>query len=206
MADRAAGADYRLVPVTEDNLTSAQRPVWDGLAGGKRGGKSIRAEGFLVGPFDALVRSPGVAEAGGRLGEVLRFETELTQRERELAIITVVAHWRSTAAWPPHAAYAEEAGVPAEAVAAIGAGREPAFDSHADRVIYQLVSELVSHGRVSDENYGAAHDLLGERRLVELVALSGYYCFTSFVLDAFQVPIPVGTTVPWTHKEGVVRG
>lgn len=199
-------ADYRLVPVTGPDLRPEQRPVWDGLVGGKRGSKSIRAEGYLVGPFDALLRVPVVAEAGGHLGEVLRFETELTQRERELAIITVVAHWRSSAAWPPHEAYAREAGIAPEAVADIAAGREPRFDSDADRVIYQMVFELVAQGRVSDEKYAAALDQLGERRLVELVALSGYYCFTSVVLDAFRVPVPQGKKVPWDQKEGITRG
>jgi 4-carboxymuconolactone decarboxylase len=198
--------DYRLVPVTEQDLRPEQRPVWDGLAGGKRGAKSIRSEGFLVGPFDVLVRSPEVAQAAGRLGEVLRFETELTQRERELAILVVVAHWQSTAAWPPHEAYAIEAGISADAVADIAAGREPRFDSDGDQVIYQLVFELVKQGRVSDERYAAALAQLGERRLVELVALSGYYCFTSVLLDAFRVPVPEGKTVPWGQEEGDTRG
>jgi 4-carboxymuconolactone decarboxylase len=199
-------ADYRLVPVTEPDLQPGQRAVWDGLVGGERGSKSIRAEGYLVGPFDALLRSPGVAEAGSRLGEVLRFETELTQRERELAIITVVARWQSSSAWPPHEVYAREAGIAPDAIADIAAGREPSFDSDADRVIYQLVSELVREGRVSDEKYAAALAQLGERRLVELVALSGYYCFTSVVLDAFRVPVPEGKTVPWGQEEGDTRG
>jgi 4-carboxymuconolactone decarboxylase len=102
--------------------------------------------------------------------------------------------------------YAREAGIAPDAIADIAAGREPSFDSDADRVIYQLVSELVREGRVSDEKYAAALAQLGERRLVELVALSGYYCFTSVVLDAFRVPVPEGKTVPWGQEEGDTRG
>jgi 4-carboxymuconolactone decarboxylase len=199
-------ADYRLVPVTEQDLEPAQREVWDGLVDGQRGGKSVRDEGFLTGPFDALVRSPVVALAGSRLGEVLRFETELTQRERELAIITVAARWQASFAWLRHEAYARESGLSAEVVADIAAGREPGFDSDRDRVIYQLVSELVRDGSVSDERYAAALALLGERRLVELVALSGYYCFSSVVLNAFRVPLPAGASVPWSPKEVSSRG
>jgi 4-carboxymuconolactone decarboxylase len=200
------GDGYRLVPVTEPGLQPGQRAAWDSLAGGKRGAKSVRAEGFLTGPFDVLLRSPGVAQAGGRLGEVLRFETELTQRERELAIITVAARWQAGPAWVPHAAYAAEAGLAPEVIAGIAAGREPGFDSDRDRVIYQLVRELVAEGQLSDERYAAALALLGERRLVELVALSGYYCFTSVVLNAFRVPPPAGTSVPWNPKEAPAHG
>jgi 4-carboxymuconolactone decarboxylase len=197
---------YRLVPVTEPDLTPEQRTFWDSLNGGKRGGKSVRAEGFLTGPFDVLLRSPDLAQAGARLGEVLRFETALTQRERELVIITVIAHWQARFSWLPHSAYAQEAGITPEAVADIAAGREPAFDSDADRVIHQLVSELVATGWVSDERYAAALAALGERRLVELVALAGYYCFTSVLLNAFRVPLPDGTSVPWNSEETPTRG
>jgi 4-carboxymuconolactone decarboxylase len=198
--------DYRLDPVTKEDLALAQRQVWDELVFGKRGGKSVRAEGFLVGPFDALVRSPDVALSASRLGEVLRFETELTQRERELAIITVAAHWQASFAWLRHAVYAEESGLAADVIADIAAGREPAFESDSDRVIYELVSGLVREGRVSDERYAAALRLLGERRLVELVALSGYYCFSSVVLNAFRVPLPDGASVPWSQEEAQARG
>ena len=199
-------ADYRLVPVTEENLGPAQREFWDDLVHGQRGGKSVRAEGFLTGPFDVLVRSPDLAQAASRLGEVLRFQTELTQRERELAIITVVAYWEASFAWLGHAAYARESGLAADVIADIAAGREPSFDSESDRVIYQLVSELVRDGSVGDEQYAAALALLGERRLVELVALSGYYCFTSVVLKAFRVPLPDGASVPWSLKEASSHG
>jgi 4-carboxymuconolactone decarboxylase len=198
--------DYRLAPVTEPDLKPEQREVWDELVGGKRGGKAVRGEGFLVGPFDALVRSPDVALSASRLGEVLRFETELTQRERELAIITVAAHWRASFAWLRHDVYARESGLAPEVIADIAAGREPAFDTDRDRVIYQLVSGLVREGGVSDERYAAALELLGERRLVELVALSGYYCFSSVVLNAFRVPLPDGENVPWSQEEATTRG
>jgi 4-carboxymuconolactone decarboxylase len=199
-------ADYRLVPVTERDLEPAQREVWADLVGGQRGGKSVRDEGFLVGPFDALVRSPVAAQAASRLGEVLRFETELTQRERELVIITVAARWQASFAWLRHEVYARESGLTADVVADIAAGREPGFDADSDRVIFQLVSELVRDGSVSDERYAAALALLGERRLVELVALSGYYCFSSVVLNAFRVPLPDGASVPWSPKDVSSRG
>jgi 4-carboxymuconolactone decarboxylase len=192
---------YRLVPVTEPDLTPDQRTFWDQLNAGKRGGKSVRAEGFLTGPFDILLRSPDLAQASARLGEVLRFETALTQRERELVIITVIAHWQARFSWLPHSAYAEQAGITPAVIADIAAGREPVFDSDADRVIHQLVAELVSTGWVSDERYAAALAALGERRLVELVGLAGYYCFTSVLLNAFRVPLPDGASVPWSEKE-----
>jgi 4-carboxymuconolactone decarboxylase len=39
--------------------------------------------------------------------------------------------------------------------------------------------------------------LLGDTGLVELVSLCGYYTLISFVLNAFEVPLPPDTTPAW---------
>ena len=42
-----------------------------------------------------------------------------------------------------------------------------------------------------------AKGLLGERGLVELVSLCGYYTLVSFTLNAFAVPLPDGVAPKW---------
>jgi 4-carboxymuconolactone decarboxylase len=189
--------DYRLAPLTEDRLDPEQRRFWDELRSGQRGATAVRDEGFLVGPFDVLARTPEVASAAARLGELLRYETDLSQRHRELTIIVVAAHWRASFAWLRHDVYATRAGLSQQAVAAIAAGEEPRFDHDDDQTVYAFVHELVHTGRVSDPSYQAALTVLGERSLVELTALAGYYCLSSLLLNAFAVPLPEGATVPW---------
>ena len=46
--------------------------------------------------------------------------------------------------------------------------------------------------RVTDDRYRSAVMDLGERAVVELVALLGYYTMVSFTLNVFEVPAPGG--------------
>jgi 4-carboxymuconolactone decarboxylase len=187
----------RLVPLREPDLTDEQRRMWQHLSAGRRGATAVRPEGFLTGPFDVLLRSPRVGEAVAALGGLLRYESDLDQRWRELVIVTVAARWRAAFAWLRHDVYARDAGLPTEAVAAIAAGRQPTFEQDGDRVVHAFVHQLVHTGAVDEQRYAAALALLGEAPLVELVALTGYYCLSSMLLNAFEVPLPAGAEVPW---------
>jgi 4-carboxymuconolactone decarboxylase len=55
----------------------------------------------------------------------------------------------------------------------------------------------VISGRLSTASYGAARELLGDTGVVELVALCGYYTTISFLLNAFDVPLPAGVEPMW---------
>jgi 4-carboxymuconolactone decarboxylase len=185
----------------ESDLDDDQRAMWQSLLAGGRGAKAIREEGNLTGPFDALLRSPAVGTAVADLGSLLRFGSELTRRQVELVITVVAARWHARFAWLRHDEYARDAGIPAAAVAAIAAGAEPEFDDPVDQAVYGFVHALAHHGAVPDAEYAAAHAALGERAVVELAALAGYYCLCSFVLNTFRVPLPSGATSPWDGEE-----
>lgn len=191
----------RLRPLPQTHLTGPQREMWQELAAGPRGATAVRPEGFLTGPFDVLLRSPAVGRAVAGLGALLRYESALTQRQRELVICTVAARWRAEFAWLRHDVYARNAGVPQAAIRAIASDEEPAFDDDGDRVLYDFVHALVHTGSAGQDRYDAALALLGERSLVEVVTLTGYYCLSSMVLNAFEVPLPEGASVPWSTAE-----
>jgi 4-carboxymuconolactone decarboxylase len=55
-----------------------------------------------------------------------------------------------------------------------------------------VARQLVTTGQVSPDAYTAAQRLLGDAGLVELVALCGYYSLISYLLNAFDVPLPPG--------------
>lgn len=187
----------RLPALLPADLDAAQRQLWDALAAGGRGAGAVRAEGFLTGPFDVLLRSPAVGQAVADLGALLRFESDLAPRHRELAICVVAGRWQARYAWFRHEQYARDAGIPADALAAITAGEVPTFDTEPDQTVWRYVDSLVRTGAVTDDEYAAAVLVLGERPLVELTSLAGYYCLCSFVLNAFRVPLPDGVSSPW---------
>ena len=120
----------------------------------------------------------------------------LPGRLREVAILTVAAHWRAQYEWWAHARIARREGLAVEAIAAIKNGNAPTgTDGLAE--VHGLVSELLRDRQLSDATYGAAHTLLGDAGVVELVTLTGYYGLISALLNGFQVPLPDGEALPF---------
>lgn len=190
----------RLPYLRYDDLDDRGREVWDGVTG-SRGGELVNAEGGLVGPFNAFVHAPGVGRHMSALGGRLRYRTSIERRLSEVAIITVGAAWRAEFEWWAHARMAREHGVSDAVVDAIGRADEPPFKAEDERVVYQVARELTSTGRVSQETYDAAHRLLGDQGMVELVSLCGYYTLISFLLNAFAVPLPTDAVPQWGSEQ-----
>ncbi len=193
----------RLPFITGENLSPDQQEVWDNVTNGRRGDASrlINAAGGLVGPFNAPLHAPGTGKRVVALGEALRFETELDNRLLELAVCTVGAHWRSNFEWFAHSRMAREAGISEEAVAAIERGEEPVLAKADEQAVYALTRGLLTDGRVPDDVYQAAQSHVGDRGMVELTQLIGYYCLVSLTLNTFQVALPPGNEPVWPYGE-----
>jgi 4-carboxymuconolactone decarboxylase len=86
--------------------------------------------------------------------------------------------------------------VSAEAVEAIAEGNDPPL-RHDEAIVHSVACQLVETGHVDAETYDAARQLLGDRGIVELVTLCGYYTLVSFTLNAFEVPLPPGERTTW---------
>jgi 4-carboxymuconolactone decarboxylase len=186
----------RLPDLRRDQLTPAGKAVWDSIVA-TRGDHVVSEAGSLTGPFNAMVHAPDAGGPLGSLGAALRFGTSLGRRLTEVAILTVASRWQAEFEWWAHARIAREAGVPDAVVDAIGAGQEPEFTVDDERIVYATARELIATGHLSPAGYAAAHGLLGDTGVVELVALCGYYTTISFVLNAFEVPLPDGVEPKW---------
>lgn len=186
----------RLPYLRYEELDARGQQVWDSVVG-SRGGELVSAEGGLIGPFNAFVHAPGIGKHLSALGGRLRFRTSIDRRLSELAIITVGAAWKAEFEWWAHARMAREHGVSDAVMEAIGRGEDPPIAAEDERVIYAVARELTGTGRVGEESYDAAQRLLGDEGMVELVALCGYYTLISFLLNAFDVPLPPGVQPLW---------
>jgi 4-carboxymuconolactone decarboxylase len=183
----------RLPYLRQDELGPQGQQVWNDVVG-TRGGWLVNEHGGLIGPFNAFVHAPDVGRHLSSLGAALRFGTSIERRLTELAIITVGARWKAEFEWWAHARMAREHGVPVLVVDAIGRGEDPPFAAEDERIIYAVASQLTRTGQLSQDDYAAARQLLGETGLVELVALCGYYTLISFLLNGFEVPLPAGVS------------
>jgi 4-carboxymuconolactone decarboxylase len=186
----------RLPDLHRDQLTPGGKAVWDSIVA-TRGDHVVTDDGVLMGPFNAMVHAPDAGGPLGSLGAALRFGTSLGRRLTEVAILTVASRWQAEFEWSAHARIAREAGVPDAVIDAIGSDKEPEFTADDERIVHAAARELVISGHLSTASYAAAHELLGDSGVVELVALCGYYTTISFLLNAFDVPLPAGVEPRW---------
>jgi len=186
----------RLRYLRRDDLDQAGQEVWDGVVG-SRAGQLLTDSGGLIGPFNAFVHAPGVGRRLSSLGATLRFRTSIERRLSELAIITMSARWHAEFEWWAHARMAREHGVPEPVVKAIGRGEDPPIEAADERAVYAVARQLADGGRVDSGAYEACQRLLGDEGMVELVALCGYYTLISYLLNAFEVPLPPGAEPRW---------
>ena len=186
----------RLPHLCYDDLDPAGRRVWDEITG-SRGDPVIDDQGTLIGPFNAYVTAPEVGRYLSALGQAVRFGAVLPPRLSELAIITVAARWRAEFEWWAHARTAAGHGICAAVIDAIAAGREPAVAVPDERVVHAVARQLAATGRLEPEAFEAGRALFGDAGMVHLVALCGYYTTVSFVLNAFEVPLPAGAEPTW---------
>jgi 4-carboxymuconolactone decarboxylase len=188
----------RLSMVDGSDLTDEQRELWDGLTATRGGGVDlVDANGHLVGPFNAWLHVPKIGRRLSSLGAHLRFRTSIDRRLGEVAICTVGAHWRSEFEFFAHAPMALEHGVAESVIEAMRAGEPPTFERDDERIVHAVAQQLLNDRRVTEATYAQAHALFGEAGMVELVALIGYYCLISMLLNLFEVPLPGGAQHSW---------
>jgi 4-carboxymuconolactone decarboxylase len=177
----------RMPPLPPETLDPAQRAAADELIAGPR--KAVR------GPFIPLMRSPELLTRVQKVGETLRFHSVLPARLTELATLVVARVWTQQFEWCVHAPLAVAAGVAPETVEALRHGRRPPTLPDDERRVVDLVHELLAHHGLSDATYEDAVAALGERGVVELVGLIGYFTMLSMVLNVARTP-PDATDVP----------
>jgi 4-carboxymuconolactone decarboxylase len=75
---------------------------------------------------------------------------------------------------------------------AIAEGRRPATMPLDEAAVYNFATELLDTKQVSDASFEAAKKLLGERGVVDLVSVMGWYGTVSMLLNVDRYPLPDG--------------
>ncbi|HEY2358830.1 MAG TPA: carboxymuconolactone decarboxylase family protein [Phenylobacterium sp.] len=185
----SARAAERFPALTPEQMTPAQRHVADAIVAGPR--KS------LGGPFNAWLRSPELADKLQQVGEHLRFHSSVPPRLNEFAILITARAWDADYEWSAHYPLARKAGLKPAVAADLADGKRPVGMAADEAAIYDFVTELRRTHRVSDPTYAAAHQVLGDQGIIDLVALSGYYDLVSMTLNTAQVAAPAdGPALP----------
>lgn len=178
-----SGAERITLPGVED-MNVAQRAVHDTVVSGPRG--------RIVGPLRAVIHSPELADKWQKLGALLRYETVLPERLTELAILACGRRWNSDLEWAIHSRIGRAAGLSEAVLAALENAEPVPFVQQDELEVYEFARLLLQHGQVSDAAYAPIMRRWGERGVVELTGVVGYYCMVAMMVNAHLVPIPEG--------------
>jgi 4-carboxymuconolactone decarboxylase len=174
----------RFKPLTYRDMTPEQKKMFESLISGERRGAG--------GPFNVLLRSPEMGDLAQKFGASMRFHSTIPPKLNELAIIITARHWTSHYEWYAHKRAALAAGLSAAIVDAIASGTRPAVMQPDEEAVYNFCTELVTNKQVSDRTFQAAKDKFGERGVVDLIGVSGYYGLVSMLLNVDRYPLPDG--------------
>jgi 4-carboxymuconolactone decarboxylase len=175
----------RLKLLSPGEMSADQKQTYDEAIAGKRGAPPA--------PMLAWLNSPEMARHATRLGETLRFNTMFPAKLSEIAILVTARHFTAHYEWWAHKRLALRGGMDEKIIDAIRDRRTPEFDEANGRMIYDVARALhEGHGRLPQGLYDAAIEILGERGLVEIIGLCGYYTLVSMTLNTFEFELPAG--------------
>jgi len=172
----------RMPPLAAEAMSDEQKQAATELAAGPRGG--------VRGPFIPLLRSPELMSRLQKVGEVLRYHSALAPKLNEFVMLVVAREWTQQFEWQVHYPLAIEAGLAPEIAAAIAEGRRPRRMAEDEETAWDFCNELLRTRGVSDATYARAAAMLGERGVIDLLGLVGYFTTVSMVMNVARTPPP----------------
>ncbi|HZU05827.1 MAG TPA: carboxymuconolactone decarboxylase family protein [Chloroflexota bacterium] len=148
--------------------------------------------------FRALAHSPELMRRVGALGAFLRFEAPLPARLREAVILAVAGRWACAYERQQHRPLAARLGLGEAALAALEAGQVPAELTPLEATAVRYALALARDGQADDATVARLRAALGERGLVELTALVGYYVLLALFLNGLAVDLDATPPLPST--------
>ena len=184
------------IPLSDPaHLTSSQRKLYNMIERSvpwaqKSGFVTKLDDGRLIGPFNVVLQSPDIGAAFMELQTIEGKSTSLTERVRQVVILTVGSEWKSSYELYAHSAVAGIAGFDEENVAALVRGELPPDLTYDEALAQQFTKQLVLDRTISQKVFERAKAAFGVRGIVDLVVLAGCYDIVCSLLNTFAVPSP----------------
>lgn len=170
----------RLPPLSPDQMSAEQKKAAAELAAGPRGG--------IKGPFIPLLRSPELMDCLQKVGEYLRYRSALEPRVAEFVMLIVSRQWTQQFEWAVHYPLALKAGLERGTADALAEGRQPGAMREDEETAYAFCDELARTHGVSETTYRKALAKFGERGVMDLAGLIGYFTTVSMVMNVAHTP------------------
>jgi 4-carboxymuconolactone decarboxylase len=180
----------RFAPLKAEELNPAQKAWAEMIAAPPRNAK------FTNPPYRAYIRNPDLAPRLTAMSEYLRWNTSLPPRLSELAILITARQWTAQYEWFAHYPLALKGGLDPGIANDIAAGKRPANMKDDEAALYDLAMALYVDKKVSDPVYKAALEKFGERGIMDIIGIIGYYDITSMTLITMQAGAPNDSVPP----------
>jgi 4-carboxymuconolactone decarboxylase len=180
----------RFAPLSADQMTPAQKAFADLIAAPPRNAK------FVNPPYRAYIRNPDLAPRLMAMSEYLRWNTSLAPRLSELAILITARQWTAQYEWFAHYPLALKGGLDPKVASDIAAGKRPDGMKDDEAALYDLAIALYRDKKVSDPVYKAALEKFGERGIMDIIGIIGYYDLVSMTLITMQAEAPNDSVPP----------
>jgi 4-carboxymuconolactone decarboxylase len=185
-----------------EELDPAARALYDRITGGPRASGpqafSLTDEGGrLHGPFNAMLVSPEVGAALQELGAAIRYKSGLTARAREIAILELSVLRRSSFEWYAHERVGKQVGLTEAEITALHDGVAAPTLNAGETLVRELVRILACQRDLDDAMFALAQERLGDRVLMDVIALVGYYDLLALSLQVWRTPLPAGAEPPF---------
>jgi 4-carboxymuconolactone decarboxylase len=177
-----------------DTSTGNLKEIFDGIQ---------KSRGWVSNALRSLAHAPEGLKKFQAVGHYGRYETELTELQRELIIM--ITGRGSTYAWGHHAPLGRQAGLSEPQIAAIKAGEVPEGLSAQDAALCSYVFAFTTLGGVEDEIFAELKRSFTPRQIVDISLTSGYYLALGACLIAFDVelepPEILQVELDWQRKQ-----
>ncbi len=151
--------------------------------------RKARGEGF-GGPYVALLNHPELARRIEELGFYLKFEGVLPRPVYQFIVLSVAHATGAAFEWHDHVKHALAAGLPADVVDAVGAGRPQTQEPYV--LLGAILAKTMAWQPVPDDLQASAAAQWGVKGLVEIVVVSGFYQMFAAINQGFDIQPPAG--------------
>jgi 4-carboxymuconolactone decarboxylase len=183
-ADVDAGSRARLPYLQRKNLDEASQKIFDVLPGRS-------PEGVLSGPLAFAAYNPAVAKALFDLHNAAVAGT-LNARVRELGILVACRETNYNLEWNAHEPMAVRAGVDPKVIDTVRQGGALTGINEQDATVIRFGRQMFSERKVDSATFAKAVELLGQRGVMDLVAVMNTYAVSGFYAIAVDEQPPAG--------------
>jgi 4-carboxymuconolactone decarboxylase len=113
-----------------------------------------------------------------------------------MAILITARQWTAQYEWFAHYPLAIKGGLDPKILSAIAQGKRPDNMKDDEAALYDLAMALYRDRKVSDPVYKAALEKFGERGIMDIIGIMGYYDITSMTLITMQAGAPNDSVPP----------